>query len=1544
MKKVMIWTGIILMTPLLLFVLLTVLLYLPPVQDWAVRQVTTAISESTGMNVSMDRLRMAFPLDLSIEGVKVVQPGKDSSRQCDTIARVGRMVADVQLCPLLEQKVMVNRLAFQQLNLNTLDLIATAQIKGSLDELTVKSRLIDLKSQTVDVEAVVLKGADVNVWLKDTVPPDTSSEPVTWKIKVATIDLLDSRVALAMAGDTMRIQASLDKATATATTLDLFKEEYAVGRLSLQGGSVAYDITTSPATSGLDINHIAIDRLNSTIDSIGFHSSSSALHLAVRGLKLREKCGLEISHLAGHLQMDTLHLSTPDLSIKTPDSELTAQMEMDMDALGQDAPGKICLRLLAEIGKQDLMKLTGLTDEDNTDRNKEKNYSRFFRQYPNAPLAVRISVDGNMQKATLHGLELSLPTAFKLTAKGEAQLPTVPEKMKAHVTLNAETRHLGFATLLLPQDAGFTIPDGITLKSDIKADGKLYAADMTLYEGQGKVAFKGRVDMGTMAYKAALNVDSLNLHHFLPHDSLFHLSCSMEAEGKGTDFRSPRCLAKANAQVKALRYGAWNIDSLQLTAGLAEGIGHLRINSHNQLLDGIISLDALLRKHKVEATISADVNRADLNALRLMDRPFETSLCCYIDLASDLDQYYMIQGSVNDLTIRDGQKTYRPTSLEIDALTRPDTTWAKVASGDFSLNLTASGGYRRLGSQGQQLMDEIAAHIRDKVIDQPRLRTLLPIMTMRLRSGTENPIANFMRFKGIDFKDLALAIDASPEKGLNGGGHIYSLVADSTRIDTIRLQFDQKGPQLSFTGLVRNNPRNPQFVFQTRFNGLLLERGAQCDVTYYDAANRVGIQLGAKAEMCDSGINVHFLPYRPVLGYKAFNLNENNYIFMGGNKRIEANIDLVADDGTGVKVYSGEQNPTMLQDITVSLNKFDLEKITSVIPYAPRVTGLLNGDFHVLQDSQERFSMLSDLSIKNMTYEKCPMGNLSSEFVYLQREDSAHYVEARLNQNGREIGILNGSYKAEGKGFLDATLDMERLPLGMINGFVPDRIVGFEGYAEGFVSIKGPLDKPDVNGEVYLDSSYLVSVPYGMTLRFDNDPVRVVGSNLLMENFTVYAHNDNPLNIYGNVNFTNLERIYVDMKMRAQNYQIVNAKKNRRSLVYGKAFVNFGGTVTGTPDKLKLRGQLDVLGSTDMTYILKDSPLNTDDQLRELVTFVDFNDTSTGKESEKPMPDGLDMLLIMNVEQGARIVCALNTDETNYVNLEGGGELRMTYTPSEQLQLFGRYTLNSGEMKYALPIIPLKTFTIQPGSYIEFTGDIMNPRLDLTATEEVKALVGAETSTSRSVLFECGVKVTQTLSNMGLEFTLDAPEDLTVKNELAAMGVEQRGKLAVTMLTTGMYLADGNTSGFSMNSALNSFLQSEINNITKNAMRSVDLSLGLDQSSDAAGNTHTDYSFKFAKRFWNNRINVIVGGKISSGSSSTTATTEDETLIDNVSLEYRLDQSAQRYLRLFYNKESNDLLEGRISEYGAGFVWRKKMDKLHQIFDIRNKTKTTPTK
>jgi hypothetical protein len=132
-----------------------------------------------------------------------------------------------------------------------------------------------------------------------------------------------------------------------------------------------------------------------------------------------------------------------------------------------------------------------------------------------------------------------------------------------------------------------------------------------------------------------------------------------------------------------------------------------------------------------------------------------------------------------------------------------------------------------------------------------------------------------------------------------------------------------------------------------------------------------------------------------------------------------------------------------------------------------------------------------------------------------------------------------------------------------------------------------------------------------------------------------------------------------------------------------------------------------------------------------------------------------------------------------------------------------------------------------------------------------------------------------------------------------------------------------------MNSALSSFLQSEINNITGNALKTLDLSVGLDNTTDATGAMRTDYSFKFAKRFWNNRLKVQIGGKVSSGQDAGDG--KNRSFFDNVTMEYRLSPTSNKYVKLFFKQNVYDWLEGYTGEYGGGFIWRRRLDNFWDI-------------
>ena len=573
--------------------------------------------------------------------------------------------------------------------------------------------------------------------------------------------------------------------------------------------------------------------------------------------------------------------------------------------------------------------------------------------------------------------------------------------------------------------------------------------------------------------------------------------------------------------------------------------------------------------------------------------------------------------------------------------------------------------------------------------------------------------------------------------------------------------------------------------------------------------------------------------------------------------------------------------------------------------------------------------------VKNMAYNGVRLGDIGLNGVYFPNADGSHYVDGIVTLDEQEILLVNGKYHEDkGKGKMDGEASFQRVPFAFLNAFMPDGPFALSGYAWGDFTVSGYTENPVLNGELKTESLHINADSYNVNLQIPDHTITVKNSRINLNRIEAYAAGKTPLVLDGNIDFSDLDRVQLDMNVRADDYQLINAPKRQGSLAYGKVFVNLGGRLWGTLSDLKMRGKLDVLGSTDVSCVLSDTPLTVDDQLADIVTFVDFNDTIPAEVVDVKR-QSIDMQMNINIAETAQIHCFLSDMGNDYIDLQGGGEMTLTYDMQNDMQLWGRYTIGKGTMRYSLMAIPLNDFQIAQGSYVEFQGNVMNPRLNINASERVRSTV-TENSVPRNVAFDVGLAISRTLDDMGLEFTLEAPEDMSVQNQLTAMTQEERGRVAVTMLVTGMYVTDDaeTNGGYNYANTLNAYLQSAINEIAGKALSTVDVNFGIQSGTSEAGTNTTDYSFSFAKRFWGNRISVIVGGKVSTGRD---AVNTGETIIDNVAIEYRLDKSASRYVNLFYDRNYESLLEGQVTKMGGGIVLRKKADRLGELFIFRNR-------
>jgi hypothetical protein len=644
-------------------------------------------------------------------------------------------------------------------------------------------------------------------------------------------------------------------------------------------------------------------------------------------------------------------------------------------------------------------------------------------------------------------------------------------------------------------------------------------------------------------------------------------------------------------------------------------------------------------------------------------------------------------------------------------------------------------------------------------------------------------------------------------------------------------------------------------------------------------------------------------------------------------------------DSSYLAVYADESDIGK-QIANVIVNDLNIGEWLKVVPLPglPKMDGMLNVDATYI-DQGDNFLVEGVMNADNFAYDGMMMGDLGSRFTYMPQGDTRHVIDATVAYNDRDVLQLDGTYNAEGEGALDADLAFLDVPMSMLSPFMPDRILGFKGAMAGGMKITGPMSALLFNGALLPKDVHLISVPYNIDLALANDSIVVNNSRIDFDTFKFYgADVSNPLTLNGYVDFSDFDEIFMSLSLNGRNFKLIDAKQAKQSLLYGQMYGDFLARVIGSTKDLTIRGLVRILPTTDITYVMSETALYQTDRLEDIVTFVDFSAPPPSRdEIPKTSFTGIDMNLSLSIEDGAKLRGEFSADKQSYVNVQGGGTVTMTYTPEGVLNMQGRYTVNEGEMKYTLPVIPLKTLVIQPGSYVEFTGDPTNPVLNIAATERVRAVVADNDGGSRNVTFETGLKITNSLNDLGLEFTIEAPEDISVQNELASCSPEEKNKLAVGMLATGMYLSGNNRKGFTAGNALNAFLQNEINNIAGKAMSTmVEVNVGMEQTTRNDGSTRTDYSFKFSRKFFSDRLNVVIGGKVSSDNNNAVYR-ESGAYIDDVSLEWRLDNGGTQYIRLFHEKDFSNLVEGEIDKNGAGVLLRKKVDKLSDLLIWRKK-------
>ena len=1506
---------IILSIPFFLLWLLIIALYIPPVQRYAVNKACEIASSETGFNIEMEAFHLAFPLTLDIDNFTV-------SRNDTVFAKGDDLDVNISLTPLLKGEVEINYVSLEKIRIDTHELIDGIKANGEIGHFRVVARNIDFENERVNLRQIHLHSSTLNVILSDTTKQEeTESEPLSWVVELRRGTVENCRFNVTFPLDTLSAGVEIGKLRIARTVADIKENIYSVRNFSISNSNIKYDKGVLSREEA-PLEHIVINDMNVGCKDIFYSADSTRLHLYK--FTLVQPQGIRITNASAVVEADSNRLDVKDFTFKSKNgSHMSISTQIPWSALRENGIEKLKAEISLGLNKRDLGALLTSADMESLSLLQDN------------MLAANANIDGNVSLLKLKNANIDIPGILELQADGEAGNLLDMNRLQADMNLKGKSsdvrRILGTENLADTTATGIVAFDGKI--SYMRGDAN---ADINIYNDGGGIVSKARYDLNNDAYSADIEITGLDIESIMPSIPLSNLTMKLKAEGEGTDLLCGQTFYNIAVNIDTLNYDKYRLACLSLNASQENLCSDIEAKSNDEFLKFLIKAKTRLDSTLITNTTTIDLTKADFMMLKFTEAEVGTEMKLKLEASTDMQQSHALKFNGKNIKIITEKRTFTPADIEFDFSTSPDTSYIIASNGDLKIDGAISCGYEGLFKSfekaGNMYMksrssDSALYYLHD-------YEKILPNIDFNISCGQKNMLYNFLAFNGMHIDNMSLKLKLDTIGGLNMNSGIYGFKSGELNLDTIRAFTRQEGNKIRYLAGLRStaiNPEQEKQTFSATLFGNIFNDSLTTNFTFRDKRESVAVRFGFKTQFLTDELHIKFQPNVTLLNNK-FTFGSDNYVNIGKGMSIAANILLTNKNNAGMHLYTNH-DPAAKYNANLDLFNVDLGQLTGTLPFAPDISGLLNMNLFYRQ-SDESMLISSDAKIDSVEYEGTYIGNESMEMLYFPKGDNTHYIDFILNHNGEEVAHMSGDYIDDlNDPGLHGEINLIRFPLDITRAFTKDSGMDLCGYINSNMSATGNFSNLLTNGFVQFDSVYVNAPMLGTNLHLADEEVKIEDNEILFRNFNIYAKGKNPFKVNGSIGLSDITNPAFNLRMTASNYELINAPRKRGAMLYGKMFVDFRSFISGTLNNMKIYGNATLLGKSNITYVMQDAAIETDKELDGLVEFVNFNDSTTVERQEQEFNFGnTNFNFNLKIEDGARINADFDETRNSYITLQGGGNLNITYTDETGMNVIGTYTMSDGEMKYALPIIPLKTFTIADGSKVSWTGDIFDPDINITALEKITTSVSMDDNSMQPVAFNVGVKLSNTLSNMGLSFTISAPENAAVQDHLNTLDEETLNKYAVTMLITGTYI--GNSKGMTVSNALSTFLDAKINDLAGSAMKNTSINVGInDAQNSETGGTYKNYSFSFKKKFWNDRITIVIGGEVNSGDHPT----GNDSFINNVSLEWKISNSSNRYVRLFYDKNYESLLEGEIIETGVGYIYKRKLDNLNELFIFKKK-------
>ncbi len=1164
-------------------------------------------------------------------------------------------------------------------------------------------------------------------------------------------------------------------------------------------------------------------------------------------------------------------------------------------------------------------------------------------------------------------LDTDLATGFQIS--GRVENAANPEKLFLDINIENLTTNITEISYLVPD----SIPDNLLPLGTISYTGNFVGGttDMELIGDlitdigslTSDLKANFNADYSDATYQGDLTLNNFQFNEILG-DSLGVGEITFSGNVNGSGMTPETIQAEIDANIDHVVYQEYDYKNLKIdgTIDRKKFTGEFEIADPNINFDfaGLVDLNAEIPTFQ----FAMDIDTVNLTALNLLDRDLQFSGVLDFDFAATNINNLNGFASITNFAISDSTQSYLADSITLfsgldeegNNQLSLDAPFVKgEINGDFDL---------------EEMPTLILAYINDyfpledylsKNQQKIRFADIEGQQEFKLRvEVTDITPLQLLALPDLEYVESAVLTGSfdSKEQTMSLNTQVKKVVYGTNKLKKISWKADGTNVRLKNDLLLEALEAGGNEFPEITLANVLRQDSAyfQLDVMGKDTIKKL-IQLGAMIDRPNKAYEMRFND-QFILNDQDWEIPSDNLIRYDGQQILINNLAL--QDGVHQLIINTEtpkDTTVLIPDITIDFDQFQIRELSNlVIPGDETLRGTINGKVKVM-DPTENLYFTVDLRVPDLTMNRESVGAVTLD---LSKSATSSMVNVNVLLKGAVNDLnMGGTYGIDSRQ-LDLKADIQPLEMRLLDLVMVDIIADSKGTIDGNITVKGTIDKPDVNGTLSLrEISTLIEFTQAR-YAVDKGTVKLNNKTIDLGRMTLRDTASNTAQLDGKLTHDFFTNIKLDFDLNTDKFLILNTTAQDNPLFYGS---------------LILGAQVEVLGPLELPIInvvaktLPGSELNLSPFAEGEValeedfiifgnpdTYVKLGDSIDVYNAKASIPADITLNLELTDDALLRIIVDPVTGDR--LKCRGSSDLLMRFLPSGLMEMFGTYTIKSGQYGFSYSDVIRRNFDIVEGGTVFFNGDPLNARFDVAAKYTTKAatyeLIASEATLSGGEIKQAQkrqpvsviLNLDGNLAAPVLAFDIEVPEaqgtsyNSAVPRKLEELrsNPSELNKQVFGLLLINSFIVSSSSTNLGdlgenvVLSSVSKLFSNQLNSLAEKFVKGVEVNFDLSSyksqyANDGAGGTVTEVGVGITKQLFNDRLSLTAGGSLEVGGEAGASQVAGDFL-----LTYELTSSGNYLLKVFRRSDFDVLNEENAIKTGIGISFRKVFDN-----DIRKK-------